>query len=81
MFAIVAKLAGAFIVPGWTSILVVVSFLGGIQLTLMGMLGLYVGRIYEEVKARPLYILREDDVPDRQSVPGFVPDQSSLPAG
>ena len=59
VFAVVAKLAGAFVVPGWASILVVVSFLGGIQLTLMGMLGLYVGRIYEEVKARPIYIVRE----------------------
>ena len=57
--AIVAKLAGAFVVPGWASIVVVVSFLGGIQLTLMGMLGLYVGRIYEEVKGRPLYLIRE----------------------
>lgn len=57
--AIVAKLAGAFVVPGWASIVVVVSFLGGIQLTLMGMMGLYIGRIYEEVKARPLYVIRE----------------------
>jgi glycosyltransferase involved in cell wall biosynthesis len=59
VFAIVAKLAGAFVVPGWASIFVVVSFLGGIQLMLMGMMGLYIGRIYEEVKARPLYIIRE----------------------
>jgi polyisoprenyl-phosphate glycosyltransferase len=57
--AIVAKLAGAFVVPGWASIFVVVSFLGGIQLMLMGMMGLYIGRIYEEVKARPLYVIRE----------------------
>jgi polyisoprenyl-phosphate glycosyltransferase len=59
VFAIVAKLAGAFVVPGWASLLVAVSFIGGIQLTLMGMLGLYVGRIYEEVKARPIYVVRE----------------------
>jgi glycosyltransferase involved in cell wall biosynthesis len=59
VFAIVAKLAGAFVVPGWASILVVISFLGGIQLVVLGMMGLYVGRIYEEVKARPLYIVRE----------------------
>jgi polyisoprenyl-phosphate glycosyltransferase len=58
VFAIVAKLAGAFVVPGWASILVVISFLGGIQLVVLGMMGLYVGRIYEEVKARPLYIVR-----------------------
>jgi dolichol-phosphate mannosyltransferase len=57
--AIVAKIAGFFVVPGWTSVVVVVSFLGGIQLTLMGMMGLYVGRIYEEVKARPLYVIAE----------------------
>ncbi len=59
IFAVVAKLAGAFVVPGWASILVVVALLGGVQLTLMGMLGLYVSRIYEEVKARPLYVIRE----------------------
>jgi len=57
--AIVAKVAGAFVVPGWASIVVVVSFLGGIQLMLMGMMGLYIGRIYEEVKSRPLYVIRE----------------------
>ena len=57
--AIVAKLAGAFVVRGWVSILVVVAFLGGIQLILMGMIGLYIGRIYDEVKSRPLYVVRE----------------------
>ena len=71
VFAITAKLAGAFVVPGWASILVAVSFLGGIQLTLMGMLGLYVGRIYEEVKARPIYVVREligfADVPEPET--------------
>ena len=57
--AIVAKIAGAFVVPGWASILVVVSFIGGVQLTLMGMLGLYIGRIYDEVKGRPVYVVGE----------------------
>jgi glycosyltransferase involved in cell wall biosynthesis len=59
IFAIVAKIAGAFVVPGWASILVVTSFLGGVQLTVLGAMGLYIGRIYEEVKSRPLYIVRE----------------------
>lgn len=57
--AVVAKLAGAFTVPGWTSVVVAVTFIGGVQLTLMGMMGLYIGRIYDEVKARPLYVVRE----------------------
>ncbi|HEV8687038.1 MAG TPA: glycosyltransferase family 2 protein [Gaiellaceae bacterium] len=67
IFAIVAKLAGAFVVPGWASILVAVSFIGGVQLTLLGMLGLYVGRIYEEVKSRPLYVIREAHGIDEQT--------------
>jgi polyisoprenyl-phosphate glycosyltransferase len=57
--AIVAKEAGAFVVPGWASILVVVSFIGGVQLVMLGMLGLYIARIYEEVKARPLYLVEQ----------------------
>lgn len=74
--AIVAKLAGAFVVPGWTSILVVVSFVGGVQLTLLGMLGLYVGRIYEEVKARPLYVIRETH--GLESAPPLETSESTL---
>lgn len=56
--AIIIKLSGAFAVPGWASLTVVVSFLGGVQLTVMGVMGEYVGRIYEEVKHRPLYVVR-----------------------
>ncbi|MDQ3984974.1 MAG: glycosyltransferase family 2 protein [Actinomycetota bacterium] len=53
------KIFGAFVVPGWASIVVVTTFLGGIQLMLMGMMGQYIARIYDEVKRRPLYLVSE----------------------
>lgn len=56
--ALVAKLAGGFTVPGWASLVVAVSFLGGIQLMILGVMGEYVARIYDEVKNRPLYFVR-----------------------
>ena len=46
-------------IPGWASILVAVVFLGGVQLITIGIIGEYIGRIYEEVKGRPLYITKE----------------------
>ena len=45
-------------VPGYASLIVVVLFLGGLQLMTLGLLGEYIGRIYTEVKGRPIYILR-----------------------
>ena len=46
-------------VPGYESILVSVLFLGGVQLLSLGILGDYLGRVFDEVKGRPLYIVRE----------------------
>ncbi len=56
-------------VPGWTSTMVVLAFLGGANMMLTGIMWLYVGRIHAEVKQRPLYIIartRGVDLPDRR---------------
>ena len=45
------------IVSGWASLMGIVIFFGGIQLLSLGILGQYIGRIYREVKRRPLYVL------------------------
>jgi polyisoprenyl-phosphate glycosyltransferase len=57
--AIALKLAGQSLVPGYASLLFVITFLSGIQLAVLGMVGLYVGRIYDEARGRPLYVVRE----------------------
>jgi dolichol-phosphate mannosyltransferase len=56
---IVTKLVGGNTVPGWLSLAITVSFLGGMQLAILGVMGIYMGRMYDEVKNRPLYIVRE----------------------
>jgi glycosyltransferase involved in cell wall biosynthesis len=56
---IVTKLVGGNTVPGWLSLAITVSFLGGMQLAILGVMGIYLGRMYDEVKDRPLYIVRE----------------------
>ena len=63
--------AEASAVTGFTTLLTMMMFIGGIQLITIGILGEYTGRIYEEVKQRPLYVIAEktgfntDDQPRR----------------
>ncbi|MBN2847046.1 MAG: glycosyltransferase family 2 protein [Coriobacteriia bacterium] len=56
---IIYRLAGGEVVQGWASATVLMLFLAGVQLMTIGVLGEYVGRVYSEVRARPLYLLRD----------------------
>lgn len=45
-------------VRGWTSLIVALLFIGGIIVTILGIIGIYLGKVFDEVKGRPLYIVR-----------------------
>jgi len=55
VYALISKFTGET-VSGWTSLIVSVWFIGGVQLLAIGLIGEYIGKIYREVKRRPLYI-------------------------
>jgi glycosyltransferase involved in cell wall biosynthesis len=59
LWALVAKLAHAAVVPGWASIVIPLYMLGGVQLISLGVIGQYVAKIYSEAKARPRYIVEK----------------------
>lgn len=58
LVAVVAYLVGGEVVKGWTSIIFVQLILGGVMLMILGVVGEYVSRIYQETKRRPPYVLR-----------------------
>jgi dolichol-phosphate mannosyltransferase len=59
LLVIYDKLVYGIAIVGWASTIVIIAFLGGVILSTLGMIGEYVSRIYEEVKNRPLYVVKE----------------------
>jgi glycosyltransferase involved in cell wall biosynthesis len=59
VYALVARLLTDDWVPGWAFLIIAIFFIGGVQLVVLGIIGEYLGRVYGEVKRRPLYLLKE----------------------
>jgi dolichol-phosphate mannosyltransferase len=64
LFGLYGFLTGypTWIVPGWASLAIFVTFLGGMNLIGIGVLGEYLGRVFEQIKGRPTYLVRETSV-------------------
>ena len=59
LFVIVSAITGASLVPGWASLIVAIALLSGVQLLTLGIVGEYVGKVYDEVRRRPTFIIAE----------------------
>ncbi|MEW6717426.1 MAG: glycosyltransferase family 2 protein [Chloroflexota bacterium] len=65
---VILRLAGSQAFFGQASTLIAVLFLGGVQLISLGILGEYIGRLYDEARGRPLYIVREAPSEDTKKI-------------
>jgi dolichol-phosphate mannosyltransferase len=83
VWALFARFVLHATVPGWTAEIVLISLLAATQLLMIGVLGEYVGRIYEQVKGRPLYV-EGDKVnlgsPDTNELENLIEDQQGTPS-
>jgi polyisoprenyl-phosphate glycosyltransferase len=59
VYSLIVKLFGSSAEPGWTSLMVAITFFSGVQLLSLGVLGEYIARIYDESKNRPLYLIKD----------------------
>ena len=66
VYALISYCTG-HVVPGWTSLILSIWFLGGLQLLAIGLVGQYIGKIYIEVKQRPRYNIEKILTADGES--------------
>lgn len=66
IYKIIKTLVLGIDVPGYASIVVLVSFFGGLNLFSAGLVGLYLGNVYSEVKRRPIYIIKESNLDEEE---------------
>jgi dolichol-phosphate mannosyltransferase len=78
---VIEKLTVGFVIRGWASTVVIILFLGGVQLLTLGIIGEYISRIYDEVKQRPLFIVQHlDNIGAPPAAPAEAPRREVNPA-
>lgn len=79
LVVVLVQVAMGITVDGWASIMVVALFIGGVQLICLGILGEYIGRVFNEVKPRPIYIVEEIARGQASPVAGEPPSARLMP--
>ena len=70
VYVLYVYMATGISVAGWSSIVSLIGILGGIQLIVTGLIGIYIGKIFEEVKQRPLYVIQKSGGIDGSKING-----------
>lgn len=60
LYNVIARITGLILVAGYTTTVFSIWFVGGLMLFVMGILGLYIGKIFDQVKGHPLYVVKEE---------------------
>jgi dolichol-phosphate mannosyltransferase len=66
IYALVSKFVWHHVITGWTSLIISSMFIGGVQLIAIGIIGEYISRISSDVRKRPLYVIEEENVGERE---------------
>jgi len=61
-YVVISYVAGFDMVSGWASLIATVAFFGGLQLLVLGIIGMYLGKIFMQTKHRPNYIVRSTNL-------------------
>lgn len=73
IYALYSKFISQNIVQGWTSLIITILFLGGVQMIAVGIIGEYLSRMNHNIRNRPLYIIRDTNIPD--NTPNINPSE------
>ncbi|MEP7264457.1 MAG: glycosyltransferase family 2 protein [Bacteroidota bacterium] len=65
LYALYSRFITGDVVPGWTSLILAILFIGGIQLICIGIIGEYISRMSANIRNRPLYIINDTNLPER----------------